>query len=893
MLRVYWLIVLLTTFLFALSSARTSCTALSSSYFKWLNANGSLVFNATLDGTVYQNEVDDTCCGPYCNETWTPLRNSPNCQFCSSSHALVCNGSNFYNPPQPSTLPKKLSLFKLSGVGLFSLPPKSFTGLTIQTLVIENSALTHIATDTFAGVKSIRSLYLRNNTFERVLQAGQVFGYLQKLKVLDLQNNGLRIFSSLKSANLTKLEYLSLAGNPIYTLDVHFLQNSSIRFLDLRNVMFKVKPSDIEASGFTLLPSSLKTIDLSGADISIKAIEKLFSSFREKNITTLNLGFLNNSAGLLVALLPIRNTLTYLSLQGTDMNDVFPILKPVDKDTLLSHKFVSVRELNMKGCKIKDLGRGEVFLAFPNLKSLSISDNEFNKLDPTLFTTLPPLNYLDLSENSFRNEENAILNTNVTGGKIQALDLSLTEFDLEETTYAFFNATQSVQELSLCEANIDEKVIMSIQNMKLKFLDLSDTLSNADLIPAYSTLFMTQNSSLVELKFSRNNFVLSNNPSYFSPLTSLEVLDLSGNLIRDLPKSLIGPVLSILFLSQNLITTWYFPVLSSESKLKFLDLADNQISFISDAMLEDFYKLEFLNLDSNPLICHKKVVAMVCADMMNKTHNLTILGWQQYNCYDIISKSIRLFAHPEDCTEFYEEVSTTNKNHGGGVTETPNSGSSTNNLLYRSKVMWAYLLIGTVLLMSAIGSIIYAKWWNIRCYIHRYFSLKKARLLRKEGDPLTRPEVHYDVFVSYSDVDRSWVLDQLIPNIEGDNDISLCFHERDFKVGLGILENIIECMDRSHSLLLIVSSAFVRSKWCQFEMHLAQYRLIETLRDQLVLILLEDIPRKSRPQTLHHLMMTKTYLIWPQQPSREDATELFWKRLKRALKPNPNYMFNV
>lgn len=50
------------------------------------------------------------------------------------------------------------------------------------------------------------------------------------------------------------------------------------------------------------------------------------------------------------------------------------------------------------------------------------------------------------------------------------------------------------------------------------------------------------------------------------------------------------------------------------------------------------------------------------------------------------------------------------------------------------------------------------------------------------------------------------------------------------------MENIIECMDRSNAILLIVSSAFVRSKWCQFEMHLAQYRLIETYRDQLVLV---------------------------------------------------------
>lgn len=44
------------------------------------------------------------------------------------------------------------------------------------------------------------------------------------------------------------------------------------------------------------------------------------------------------------------------------------------------------------------------------------------------------------------------------------------------------------------------------------------------------------------------------------------------------------------------------------------------------------------------------------------------------------------------------------------------------------------------------------------------------------------------------------------------------------QVGLGILENIIQCMDQSRCLLLVVSENFLLSQWCQFEMHLAQHR---------------------------------------------------------------------
>lgn len=63
-------------------------------------------------------------------------------------------------------------------------------------------------------------------------------------------------------------------------------------------------------------------------------------------------------------------------------------------------------------------------------------------------------------------------------------------------------------------------------------------------------------------------------------------------------------------------------------------------------------------------------------------------------------------------------------------------------------------------------------------------------------------------------------------------------------------------------------------------MHLAQHRLLETRREQLILILLEDIPRTSRPKTLHYLMKTKTYIVWPKE---EKDRKTFWKRLKKAI----------
>lgn len=139
-------------------------------------------------------------------------------------------------------------------------------------------------------------------------------------------------------------------------------------------------------------------------------------------------------------------------------------------------------------------------------------------------------------------------------------------------------------------------------------------------------------------------------------------------------------------------------------------------------------------------------------------------------------------------------------------------------------------ILGIILGVTILSLICYYKWWYIRYF---FILVKNATILSfldKEKDLLDRTtnetdeKYTYDVFVSYCEENRQWVLDELIPNIEKDSEINICLHERDFEVGLSILENIISCMDRSKSLLLVVSEQFLLSHWCQFEMHLAQHR---------------------------------------------------------------------
>ncbi|KAF4529223.1 hypothetical protein B566_EDAN017592 [Ephemera danica] len=139
----------------------------------------------------------------------------------------------------------------------------------------------------------------------------------------------------------------------------------------------------------------------------------------------------------------------------------------------------------------------------------------------------------------------------------------------------------------------------------------------------------------------------------------------------------------------------------------------------------------------------------------------------------------------------------------------------------------------------------------------------------------------YDAFVSYSSCDRTWVQDVLMQTLENDeNKYALCLHERDFRLGRYIMDNVAECMDSSRNVILVLSPNFVSSKWCQWELKLVQQLMFENNPDFLILVELEKLRQKDLPSTLRLLMSTRTYLECP--PAGADMSN-FWIRLKQAL----------
>ncbi|XP_030630837.1 toll-like receptor 2 type-2 [Chanos chanos] len=166
-----------------------------------------------------------------------------------------------------------------------------------------------------------------------------------------------------------------------------------------------------------------------------------------------------------------------------------------------------------------------------------------------------------------------------------------------------------------------------------------------------------------------------------------------------------------------------------------------------------------------------------------------------------------------------------------------------------------------------------------------YLRMTWAWIQAKRRPAVSRSEsVRYDAFVSYSEHDAEWVEEVLVPELEGNQPpFALCLHKRDFQPGRWIVDNIIDCIEKSHCTLYVLSEHFVTSEWCRYELDFSHFRLIDEKNDSAVLILLEPIEKETIPKRfckLRKVMNSKTYLEWPEE---EEKRAEFWHNLKAVL----------
>ncbi|XP_009883297.1 PREDICTED: LOW QUALITY PROTEIN: toll-like receptor 6 [Charadrius vociferus] len=368
---------------------------------------------------------------------------------------------------------------------------------------------------------------------------------------------------------------------------------------------------------------------------------------------------------------------------------------------------------------------------------------------------------------------------------------------------------------------------------------------------------------LETLILQKNKFESLSKASFMtSRMKSLKYLDISSNLLSHDAAGVQcqwAESLSELDLSSNQLTDSVFECLPVN--IEKLKLQNNQISSVPKGTAE-LKSLKELNLASNRLADLPGCSGFASLEFLNTEVNLILTPSADFfqSCPRV--RELQAGHNPFKCSCELQDFIRLERQSGGK------------------------LLLLTLVLVAVVAFL--CIYLDVLWYVRMTWQWTQTKRRAWHNHPEEQETgLQFHAFISYSERDSLWVKNELIPNLEkGEGCVQLCQHERNFIPGKSIVENIINCIEKSYKSIFVLSPNFVQSEWCHYELYFAHHKLFSENSNSLILILLEPIPPYIIPARYHKLkalMAKRTYLEWPKERSKR---ALFWANLRATISIN-------
>ncbi|XP_054460517.1 toll-like receptor 3 [Anoplopoma fimbria] len=793
----------------------------------------------------------------------------------------------------------------------------------LRTLNMEHNQVYVLKKQDMSHCTNLTGLILASNKLN--LQ-GEPFSALQSLRVLDVSQNKLQSAKLGSQPQLPNLFSLNLGFNNITTLskdDFLFLSHSSsLQFLNMSSVTLKT----LELGCFEPI-SGLRTVIMDGSnmgtlvsklcfELSVTAIDVL--SLRKTNLITLtNRAF----EGLQ------KTNLTFLDLSHNKMGKMedgaFQWLsrlqtliltdnnfKHLTKDTFQGLK--SLKKLNLTNALVKSQSIIDDFSFQPlsGLESLIMQKTGAQQLTENTFTGLTSLQELDLSWSSYISLRTITNKTFVSLAGTPLRKLNLTGTSITQINPQSFSSLGNLTTL-LLDFNFIKQTLTGKEFEGLGQIKEIHMTNNRQTIDLISTSFVSV-TSLRVLTLGRSLTVeaVNKDPSPFSPLLNLTVLDLSNNNIANIRENMLeglvnlkvlklqhnnfarlwksanlgGPVLFLkdtvrlttLQMDSNGLDEIPAEALRGLSNLSEISLANNLLNHLKDSIFDDLNSLQVLNLQKNLITAVRPKVFKA------PMRNLRLLLMDR-NPFDCTCESILWF------------VTWLNVTNATSVPGLRDQYLCNTPLAYFKRAIMdfdplsckdmtpfqtLYILSSTMVIMLTVTALLVRfQGWRIQFYwnilINRTLGFSNAKV--EEGR-----EFEYDAYVIHAEKDGSWVERRMVP-LENDM-CKFCLQDRDSVPGMPVLESIMDNMRKSRKILFVVTESLLRDPWVRrFKAYHALYQVIEASRDSVVLVFLQDVHDYKLSSSLflrRGMLRSCCVLDWPVHKERVPA---FHQKLLIAL----------
>lgn len=829
---------------------------------------------------------------------------------------LSCNNISELNPFLFWDL-DNLTFLSLANNSLKQLPMSIFSNvLKLDTLILRQNFLTNFSavTESVSHLKnltkldlcfnkltslrhsnislpdSLTTLYLCRNNLN-TLACGPLF--LRQIKVLDLSYNDLLYSMAFQGVDLRRINYLRLRSTNVRVPELLNISNVNAKHIDFTGMGLKNDSLIVQLC--TLLRGKVNTVKnmmLGSNGIKHFQNDTLLKCPQIKGALDLSRNELKT-----ISCLPFLKGQKDIQSFNAEHNHLTS-LQSCNRQKNLS--LLHLTELSYRYNRILSVN----YFAFhhvPNLKTLKLNINSIAFLHRNALKGLKHLETLRLDNN---------LLTDLFNGSFEDL-YYLKNLNLRNNRIAvIFNGTfLNLNHLSTLDlggnkiTHFDRAGLDGLKGLSKLYLD-GNNLKQID-----STWFVFFQDKLQVLDLQRNQIRFLHDAPYspFMKLTKLYDLKLGGQMPYGI----------------TLLPRAFFSGLHS---LRSLYLADNHISHLANDAFDDLKGLRFLTLDNSCV-----GVVQLQPGVFKNLRNLTKLSVENMGIQNLSKEVFGNLTHlhilqlnhnvmhridvdvlkalpklryldirniPLSCTcqnSMLKKWTVANKRvqlvYLYSLPCQDNERLAFHNfdtkVCYRDLGKSLFFTTAIMIFLFTISPFLYVKlYWKIKYsyYVFRSWFGEQWRRLREEEE-----KCKYDAFVSYNSSDERWVLEQLLPNLEGNgSSFKLCLHHRDFELGRDIVGNIVSAVYGSRKTICVVSRNFLRSEWCSLEIQLASYRLFDEHRDVLLLVFLEPISERqlSSYHRMRKVMLKKTYLQWPgsdcTDPTR--AQELFWNQLRKALR---------
>ncbi|XP_008072476.1 toll-like receptor 5 [Carlito syrichta] len=687
----------------------------------------------------------------------------------------------------------------------------------------------------FRNLNSLIRLDLSKNQIHS-LYLHPSFGELNSLKSIDFSLNQISIVceNNLKLLQGKTLSFLSLAANSLYSkvsMDWGKCMNP------FRNMVLETL--DVSGNGWTVDITGNFSNAISGSQTSslILSYHIMGSGFGFNNLKDPDQ---NTFAGL------ARNSVIRLDLS---YGFIFSL------NRRLFETLKDLKVLNLAHNKINKIAR-EAFNGLDNLQVLNMSHNLLGELYNSNFYGLPKVAYVDLKNNHI--------------GVIQDQTFrvleNLSTLDLRDNALKTINFIPSISDIFL-----SSNKLVTLPNISLtaSFIHLSENrLEHLDVlyfllqVPRLQILILNQN----RLSFCSQSQSTSENPSLeqlflgenmlqlawetglcwnvFKGLSHLQVLYLNNNYLNFLPPGIFSSLIALrgLSLNSNRLTVLSFGDLPAN--LEILDVSRNQLLVPSPNL---FLSLSALDITHNKFICECELSTFI--SWLNHT-NVTIFGSPAdiYCMYPNSLFGVSLYSvSTEDCDE--EEV-------------------------LKFLTFSLFILFTVILTLFLVAILVVTKFRGF-CFV----CYKTVQRLVFKGHPQgTAPDTYkYDAYLCFSSKDFEWVQNALLKHLDTQystqNQLNLCFEERDFVPGENHIANIQDAICSSRKIVCLVSRHFLRDGWCLEAFSYAHGRCLSDLNSALIMVVVGSLSQYQlmKHQPIRGFIHKKQYLRWP-----EDLQDVGW-----------------